>query len=140
MQDGTYSIAATAESGASILVLRIEDGSIRGNDTSGTRYRGTIAPGPTGGFRVSLEATFPTGTFGIWGTSPGDTFQTRRFEAEVPEGFFADRVPYKLPGYDMTLTAVRIPDENGFLADEDGLDRYIDILDDVRKAWAAHQE
>ncbi|WP_155924006.1 hypothetical protein [Mesorhizobium sp. L103C119B0] len=138
MNDGIYSIAATAESGASILLLKIENGTICGNDTSGARYRGTISEQGDGNLRVSLEVTFPTGSFGIWGTSPGETFQTRRFDADVPGTFFNERVPFTLPGYDMTLTAVRVPDDVGFLADDDGLDQYIDALSDVQRAWAAH--
>ncbi len=141
MEDGIYSIAATAESGASILVLRIENGTIQGNDTSGSRYRGTIAQqDDDGSLSVSLDVTFPAGTFGIWGTSPAETFQTRRFDAVVPGSFFSDRIPFTLPRYDMTLTAVRVSDDIGFLADDDGLDQYIALLADVRKKWAARDD
>jgi len=35
------------------------------------------------------------------------------------------------------LTAVRVPEDIGFLAEADGLDHFIGMLERVRNAWAA---
>ena len=135
--DGVYSIAAIGISGASLIVVRIADGLIFGNDSSGARYEGAIADAGPGEVNISFSATFAPKTFGIWGISPSETFQTRNFDVVVPAGLFS-REPYELPEYGMTVLGTRIPDERGWLADVTGFADHIFNLIEVQQAWQGY--
>jgi hypothetical protein len=130
VEDGVYSVAVLGELGASLIVIKVQDGSIHGNDTAGASYVGSIHRHDPEHVKVLLEVTLPPNTFGVWGTSPTETHQTRSFNNIVPKSVFSG-TPHELPGYGMKLMAVRVAEENGFLAEADGLQRYIELLQDV---------
>ena len=133
--EGIYSIAATSIGGASLLVLKIAEGKVTGNDTSGSRYEGTIVDIGSGNVQVDLSVKFPPNTFGIWGTTPTETFQTRSFSQVIPSAVFTSGQPFSMPSFGMTLIAVPIPEEYGMLAGQSGLAAYIEALQAVQKAW-----
>lgn len=137
--DGTYSIAAIGVGGASLLAMKIERGAMYGNDISGSRYSGTITPEGREAARVSLSIIMPPGTFGVWGTNPNETFQTRSFSEVIPNSAFTDREPYTIPGYNMTVMITPIPDEYTYLTHADWIAISIDRLRSLQRVWASYE-
>lgn len=132
--DGTYSIAALGRAGGTVIVLRLGSGEIVGNDSSGSRYRGTFSA--TGDMvRLEIEVVTSPGAFGVFGSSPSDTPRTLNDALELPLSFFRDRKPLEIPHYEMTLIATRIPKRYETLAGTEGIRTWIRMLEEADKAW-----
>ena len=131
--DGNYSLAVIGEAGGSLVVLKIQDGKISGNDTSGASYVGSVYDHDFDHVKIFLEVTLAPNTFGVWGTAPAETHQTRQFNEIIPKSIFS-RNAHELPGYGLTVIATQIPDEYGYLADQDGVEQHIALLQNVVSA------
>src|SRR5690606_38824315 len=104
-------------------------------DTSGSRYTGAFQRRNDDMVEVRLEITVPPGSFGVFGSSPGDTFMVRNETVELPVTFFLDRMPFELPLYEIVLVATRIPPTYAALAGPGGIRGMIAMLQSAEAAW-----
>ncbi len=128
--DGIYSVSVMGVVGASLVVLKIENGSITGNDTSGASYTGSVYDHDADHVKISLDVTLPPNTHGVWGTSPAEVHETRSFNEIVPKSVF-NRTPHTLPGYDIIVMATQVSPDYGYLAEPDGVEQHIANLQNV---------
>ncbi|TIN87064.1 MAG: hypothetical protein E5X94_01730 [Mesorhizobium sp.] len=132
--DGIYSVAASGLGGSSLATIEVAGGRLRGNDTAGSRWSGTVTDKGDGKLVFDVEVTFGPNVFGIWGTSPSETFQTRRMAVDIPAAAL-DGIPYTVPSFDLTLIFRRISEDFASLAGPLGLDVFIGMLQSMRDAW-----
>ncbi|MCA0026662.1 MULTISPECIES: hypothetical protein [unclassified Mesorhizobium] len=132
--DGVYSVASSGIGGSSLATIKIENGSFVGNDTAGSRWSGNVTDNGNGTAKFDVAVTFGPNVFGIWGTSPSETFQTRQVVVDVPFSAL-DGQPYTIPSFDLTLIFRRISEDFAGLAGPNGLDEFIGSLQAIRDAW-----
>lgn len=133
--DGTYSVFAAGTAGTSIGVIHVSQGNVNGNDISGARYSGRLNPLPNSKVEVDLEMTLPPNTFGIWGTSASETFETRTIKFAVDDNAFRDGTLQHVAGYGLNVVFTLVPDEQAYLAGPDGLREMAATLQRAQTAW-----
>ncbi|MER8552743.1 hypothetical protein NKH37_11275 [Mesorhizobium sp. M1217] len=132
--DGVYSVIASAIGGSSIATVKIENGHLIGNDISGSRYAADLSDTGDGNVTFDLQVQMPPNVFGIWGTSPSETVQTRSMAIPLPATVFEGK-PFTIPSYDLHLVFRRISDDFEGLAGPNGLQQMIDHLTQVQQIW-----
>lgn len=132
--DGTYSIVASAIAGSSLGVATIVDGNLVANDSAGARYSGRVEPTQDGQISFDLALSLPPKTFGVWGTSPSETVQTRTLQVVLPASVF-DGVPFTIPGYDIIVIFRRVASDFAPMAGPQGLGLLIGMLQEIKDSW-----
>lgn len=137
--DGTYSVFAAGTAGTSIGVISVKQGSVIGNDISGGRYVGRLNPLPNGKVEVDLEMSIPPNVFGIWGTSPAETFQIHTIRFPVDEKAFRDGTPQHVASHGLNVIFTLVPDDRAYLAGPDGLREMAAALQRAQAAWDGYE-
>ncbi|RWM13549.1 MAG: hypothetical protein EOR73_28535 [Mesorhizobium sp.] len=110
-------------------------GRLIGNDISGTRYAADLTDTGDGNVTFDLKVQMPPNVFGIWGTSPSETVQTRSMAIPLPATLFGG-TPFMVPSFDLHLVFRRISDDFESLAGPNGLQEMIDHLTQAQQAWS----
>jgi hypothetical protein len=134
--DGTYSVTAAGSAGCSLAVCSVQNGHLIGNDIGGARYAGSITE--TGEQIVlDIQMTFPPGTFGIWGSSPAETWETRSLRRSVSNAEWQSGNPIYVAGNATWVTFRRIPDDYAHVARPGGHGAIGARLQAVEAQWQA---
>jgi hypothetical protein len=107
--DGTYAVIAAGSAGCSLAVCSVHNGQLVGNDSGGAQYAGSVRDA---GDQIVLhiQLTFPPGTFGIWGSSPAETWETRALLRSVSREEWQRGNPIYVASNATWVTCRRIPD------------------------------
>ena len=111
--DGTYGLVYEGDIGVGIGVLVVKDGVIRGIDSGGGTYEGTVIEKSAGGdLMVNLKMRVAAGAPLVQGTSPQPIPYTKDILVTTPPKF-GDGQPVELPIAPGVVTVMikRMPDD-----------------------------